>query len=687
MPKPLKLGCSFLSALLCTSLLFSSSAFAQHQNTVDSNTPKSDQPLDEIIVTGSPLSATSSGNLAGVSVLTAEKLARRMSGSLGETLKFEPGISSSFFGPGASRPIIRGQGGFRVLLLDNGVGSIDASSASPDHAASVEPALAGRIEVIRGSGLLRYGSSASGGVINVIDGRIPEHVPDDKIDGGARISASSVDNGYEGAAGADIALGQIGSGDLVGHVEIAHRKTNDYDIPGFARSSRLRALDPLPSAQEIRNTLGNSATQATSIAAGLSYIGENSFFGGAIKDLNSEYGIPGGEGSTIRLDQTREDFTSKFDFSDAFLESLSFSGGNANYEHKEIEAGGELGTVFTNKGFELRSEIVQAERGNWKAAHGVQYKKREFSAIGAEAFVPPTTTKQLGIFTFHQFDFNALHLEAALRYENTRHNNNTAGVKLDFNGLSGSLGADYHISDTTKIGLSTYRTERAPTTEELFSNGPHLATNQFEIGDPNLGKEKATGAEFSVRYKNGLDHITFNVFYTDYADYVFEAFTGGSVIVDGEAIAITQFTPANAVFKGFEFEVGKDLGEIFGLDATLDGSLEYVDATIDVTGNNNLPRIPPFGATLGLNLDADSWGVRAEIDHATKQTDIAFGELPTDAYTLVNAFVTYEINQALTLRLSALNLTDQEARQHTSFLQDVVPLPGRNFKVSLSVTF
>jgi len=660
---------------------------AQNTSAQEQITNNDNQPFDEIIVTGSPLSATSSDNLAGVSVLTKEKLARRMSGSLGETLKFEPGISSSFFGPGASRPIIRGQGGIRVLLLDNGIGSIDASAASPDHAASVEPALAGRIEVIRGSGLLRYGSSASGGVINVIDGRIPERAPDDKIDGATRISASSVDNGYEGAAGADIALGRIGSGVLVGHVEIAHRKTNDYDIPGFARSVRLRTLEPLPAGQEVRGSLADSATKATSTAAGLSYIGENSFFGAAVKDLNSEYGIPNGEGSTIRLEQTREDFTSKFNFSDGLFESLSLSGGNANYKHEETEANGDAGTIFTNKGFELRSEVVQAERGNWKAAHGVQYKKREFSAIGAEAFVPPTTTKQLGLFTFHQFDFDTLHFEAALRYENTRHNNDTAATKLEFNGLSGSLGADYHITDTTKIGLSLYRTERAPTTEELFSNGPHLATNQFEIGNPNLGKEKSTGVEFSVRYRRGVDHITFNVFYTDYTDYVYEAFTGATRDVDGEAVPVTQFTPASAIFKGFEVETRKDLGQIFGLDAALDGSLEYVDATIDVTGNNNLPRIPPFGATLGLNLDADFWGVRAELSHAIKQTHVAFGELPTDAYTLVNAFVTYEINQTLTLRLSALNLTNQEARQHTSFLQDVVPLPGRNFKVSLGMKF
>ncbi len=672
----------FLCALLGTSLLTSSIAFAQNQKAQDD-----DKPLDEIIVTGSPLSATSSENLSGISVLSKEKLARRMSGSLGETLKFEPGISSTFFGPGASRPIIRGQGGLRVLLLDNGIGSIDASSASPDHAASVEPAMAGRIEVIRGSGLLRFGSAASGGVINVIDGRIPERAPDKQIEGAARVTASSVDNGLEEAVGANIGLGKVGTGDIVGHVEISHRKTQDYDIPGFARSARLRALDPLPSSQEMRGTLVDSATKATSKAAGLSYIGQNSFFGAAIKDLNSEYGVPNGEGSTIVLKQTREDFNSKFDFDHGFLESLSLSGGAANYKHKEVEAGGDTGTVFKNTGYELRAEIVQAERGNWKAAHGMQFKKRNFSAIGAESFVPPTTTKQIGLFTFQQFEFTNWHLEGGLRYEHTHHTNATADIEKIFNSLSGSIGADYHLTDMIKVGVSAYRTERAPTTEEIFSNGPHLATNQFEIGDLNLDLEKAAGLEASLHYRNGPDHVTVNAFYTDYTNYVYEAFTGATRDVGGEAVPVTQFTPASAVFKGFEVEARKSLGEVYGLDAALDGSLEYVRATIDVSGNGNLPRIPPFGATLGMNLDGDSWGLRTEVSHSARQDKIAFGELPTDAYTLINAFVTYDVTDTLTVRLSALNLGNSEARQHTSFLQDIVPLPGRNFKLALEAKF
>ncbi len=435
-----------LTTLLTGAALYTAPAFAQ--------TPA--QNNDEIIVTGSLLSVTSTETLVGVSVLTGEELQRRMSGSLGETLKFEPGISSSFFGAGASRPIIRGQGGLRVLLLDNGIGSIDASASSPDHAGAVEPALANRIEVIRGSGLLRYGSAAAGGVINVIDGRIPERVPDKRIAGNARIGVSSVDNGYEVAVGSDIVLGQLGAGDIVAHAGFSHRTTDDYDIPNFARSESLRRLSPNPQGGETRDTLPNSSTKATSLAAGISYIGEGTFFGAAIKDLNSTYGIPGGEGATIRLDQTRVDLSSKFEFGDSPFESLSLSGGVADYLHTEFEASGEAGTVFSNEGFEGRAEIVQRTQGIWQAAHGVQYKKRNFSAIGEEAFVPPTTTNLFGVFSFHELDLGKLHLEAAGRYEHIRHTDNM-GTSISFNGITVTI---CEHQDTTEIIPSHCRYQR-----------------------------------------------------------------------------------------------------------------------------------------------------------------------------------------------------------------------------------
>ena len=689
-----------------------------------------DEPLDEIIVTGSPLSATTGESLVGISVIGGEELAGNLAGSLGETLKKTPGLSSTFFGPGASRPIIRGQGGDRIRILDNGIGSIDASSASPDHAASVEPAMAKRIEIIRGSGLLRFGSSASGGVINVIDGRIPDSAPDGKYAAAARIGASSVDDGYEGAIGADILLGSFANGSLVGHVDATYRKTDDYSIPGFAESDILHAHELAEEEEhhddededhddhegrdgEPRDVLENSATKSQAFSGGVSWLGNNgSVFGLSVRRLDSQYGIPGGHehghdeehdddheeeghddddhgeegheeegGVTVDLEQTRIDALARFELGGLF-DTLTINGGYGDYTHAEVEPDGAIGTVFSNEGFEARGELVQTEHGGWHGAYGAQIRQRDFSAIGEEAFVPPTSSTQWGLFTFQELDKADWHFEGGLRYERNSLDNKTANLSKDFDSLSLSAGVDFHLSDTTRLGGTVFSTSRAPTTEELFSNGPHLATNQFEVGDINLGNERARGAEVSVRFRKGRSRASFNVFATDYSDYIYERATG----VEQDGLPEFQFTAADAVFKGFEFDAGAKLAEVKGFDILVDGSVAYVDANLENDGSA-LPRIPPMSVGLGVVVENDDWRLRAELDHAAKQNDIEPDELPTDGYSLVNLQTSYKVNDKITVRGSVNNVFDEDARQHTSFLKDVVPLPGRNFKVSLSAEF
>ena len=200
--------------------------------------------------------------------------------------------------------------------------------------------------------------------------------------------------------------------------------------------------------------------------------------------------------------------------------------------------------------------------------------------------------------------------------------------------------------------------------------------------------EIATGAELSFRYNNDGAHFTLNVFYMDYANYIYERTSEEVVITDeGDALAVSRFTPADAVFKGFEIDVSKDWGQWGAWDIATDASLEYVQARRDVSGQNALPRIPPLGATLGVSADTDDWGLRAELEYAAKKTELAAGELPSESYVLLNAFVSREINDNVTLRLSALNLTNQDARQHTSFLKRGGAIAGRNFKVSVAVDF
>lgn len=697
---------AFGTALLTTTTLTAPQAFAADND-----------PVDEIIVTGSPLIRSTDEAITGISVLSGDELAERLASTIGETLKSEPGVSSTAFGAGASRPIIRGQGGDRVRVLTNGIGSIDASSASPDHAVAVEPAQAERIEVLRGAALLRYGSSGAGGVVNVIDGRIPSALPDDGVDGALRIGGSTVDNGFDAAGSVDLSLG----GGFVAHIDGSYKDAGDYDIPGFAESDALlaeeAAEDPdFDLADEDSSTLENSAVEAQSYTGGLSYVGSRGFIGFAVHNFQTDYGVPGGHGHeegeedhdhdededhdeeseeeeevvTIGLDQTRIDVNGRLEMDGAF-EAIQVFGGYADYEHTEFE-GDEIGTVFTNEGYEIRTEAITREVKGYQAAYGVQLRDRDFAAIGDEAFVPPTNTRQIGLYTFQQKDMGDLHLEGALRYENTRQESPDASgsgndVRRTFDLFSASAGGDIHLSDAVRLGGTLYRTERAPTTEELYSNGPHLATEQFEVGNPDLNKEVATGIEAALRYRAEGSYLTANIFYTDYKDYIFEARTDD----EEDGLPVYVFTGDDAKFYGGELQVGADLASLNAqtlgnVDISVDGLVEYVRAKTD---SGNLPRIPPLSLLAGIEAEADHLSLRAEVDYTTEQNKVEDGESATDGYALTNAFLTWHPDTAIDARisLSVHNIFDVEARQHTSFLKEVAPLPGRNFRVSLRTAF
>jgi iron complex outermembrane receptor protein len=703
------------SLLLVSASLLVTPAFAQDMSTAD------DQ--DTIIVTGSPIERSLDETLVGTSVIQGEELERSLSGTIGETLRQVPGVSSTSFGAGASRPVIRGLGGDRVRILDNGIGSIDASSASPDHAVAVEPALAERIEIVRGAAILRYGSSAAGGVVDVIHPRIPREVPENGLEAAGRLTATTVDEGAEAAAGITLGAGKIGGADLVLHLDGTWRDADDYDIPGFAESSRLRALEEQEheeedhdeedheDEEEARDTLPNSFVESQSVAAGASLVGDRGFFGVSVKRFDSTYGIPGGhehahgheegeeeeghdeeehgeeEGDVfIELEQTRVDFNGRLELGDGFFEAVQLFGGIADYEHIEFEGPGEPGTVFTNEGWELRVEALQAARDGWRGATGVQLRHRDFEAIGDEAFVAPSETDQFGLFTFQELRTGPWLLEAAARYERTEHENVTEGIERSFDGISVSAGAGYEWNDLVSTGVTLLRTERAPTTEELFSNGPHLATSQFELGDPTLDIESATGAEFVVRVGNRENGITFNAFYTDYSDYIYERFTGE----EEDELDVYQFTATDAVFQGFEIEGDLQLGMAGPFDLSADVVADKVTAELDVDGNDNLPRIPPVSATIGLNADSERFGARGEVEWAGEQDSIAIGELPTDSYTMLHAYLDWRPlgpQSPLTISVAGLNLTDEEARNHVSFLKDEVPLPGRNFRLSVRYAY
>ncbi len=685
---------------------------------------------EQIIITASPLERTVNETILGTSVIDQDALARQFQNTIAETIAREPGVSSTFFGPAASRPIIRGLGEGRIRVLDNGIGAIDASVASPDHAVAIDPSSAERVEIVRGTSMLLYGSNAAGGVVNVISGRIPTELPDGGFDVSGTFGLSTVDDGLDGSGAFDLELGQFGGGTLVLHGDGFYREGEDFDIPGFAESAALRAQEAAEEAaeaitfagdddeeeeDEAFGTVPNSFFETRGASGGLSWIGNRGYFGVSGTVIDSEYGLPGAkkkeeeeeegdeaiafaeddegeeeEGAGfIDLRQRRIDLAGAYNF-DGWIKRATARLGYADYEHTEFEGPGEPGTVFTNEGFEGRVELVNRESEIWggelQGVQGIQFVSREFSAIGEEAFVPPTETLQIGLFQQRSYTNGPWRVELGTRFEYTEHENTVTGQQVDFTGSSISIGAGFTPTDETFVGATVFRTQRAPTTEELFSNGPHLATNTFDIGDPNLDQEVALGVEATFRYI--LDRFRFSVngFYTSYEDFILFDETGE----EEDGLPVFLYQNVDATFRGFEAEVDAEVFRWRGFDIHADIGMDFVRATRDGGFDEDLPRIPPFSAVLGLEARHDYGELRFEVEAVTEQEDVAAFELPTEAYQLFNIYATlrpFGVESPVAVRLTASNLTDEEARVHSSFLKDSVPLPGRNFRFAVTASF
>ena len=735
------LGLKFGSLLTTVLVSVSGAAHADHD--------------DQIVVTASPLGRAASETIVATSILDGEELERRTQNSIGETLRSIPGVSSSYFGPGASRPIIRGLGGDRIRVLDAGIGSIDVSASSPDHAVAVEPSTAQRIEIVRGAGTLLYGSSAAGGVVNVFSGKIPDEAPEDGYDGSIRIGGATVDDSFDVSGNFDAVLSETPNGTFVLHGDGFFRDAGDYDIPGFAESERFRLAEEAEEDEhgdehddedehedeedEAFGTLENSSFKNYGGSAGLSWIFENGFFGISGTAIESDYGLPGGHGhgheedehdddddhddhddddghddedehgeeeeeGGVRTDlrQRRLDLHGRIDAPFLVFESAEIRAGLADYEHNEVEDG-DIGTIFSNEGWEARLQLVQKPveifGGTLRGAVGVQYRDREFSAVGEEAFVPETESEQFGVFMLNEFTSGIWRFELGARYEGTDHTVLDSEVNASFEELAAPLGFNRSYDNVSVsagigakpmeglfVGVNGFRTERAPSTEELFSNGPHLATNQFEIGDPTLEEGVARGVEGGFRFSTDRYSVAVNGFYTSYDNFIYEIATGD----EEDELPVFQFLASDATFRGFEAELGAELFSAAGFDFSVDGSVDYVRATVDVAGNENLPRIPPLSGQFGLEARSSFADFRFEVDAAASQEDTADFELATDGYQVLNTFLTlYPVGKESgpNIRFSVENLTDEEVRLHTSFVKDLAPLPGRNFRVSVQGKF
>ena len=658
--------------------------------------------------------------LAGSSVVTGDELVRDIRGQIGDTLTRVPGVSATSFTPGASRPILRGFQGERVRVLSDGLGTLDISNTSSDHAVSIDPLTAERIEVLRGPAVLLFGSQAIGGAVNVIDRRIPRAVPENGIHVDAIGTYGSAANERSGGAALDAAL----TSQIVLHVDGSYRKTDDVRVGGFVLSPGLRAVQRARAQRAsaagdaagvaeanalagLRGRLPNSGTRTYTANAGVSLINEGGNLGFSVGYYDTNYGVParppaldagaGGEDGnvTIGLRQWRADLRGEVNVNGGFLERIRVRAGFSDYRHTEFE-GGAAGTVFTSQGIEGRVELVQADRGGWRGVTGFQGFTRKFEAIGAEAFVPPNATDQYGVFTLQEFALGGgFGFEAALRYEHTNVSSNRVRLGIEegapiarvarrFDAVSGALGVSYEVAPRVKIGVNASRAVRAPSAEELFSNGPHIATSAYEIGDPDFRTEKSWGGEVYARGTAGPLKFQLAGYANWFDDYIYEAQT--ALVVDG--LPVFQYRQANARYLGVEGEMSATLYRRG--DFTLGGNVvaDYVRATLDNGGA--VPRIPPFRVLGGIDASMGAIGGRVEVEHVTRQGRIAAFETATPAFTLVNASLTWHPfgeRRETAIILSANNIFDVEARRHASFTKDFVPLAGRDIRVAARLSF
>ena len=701
----------------------------------------------EEIVVSAPFDDREAETALPITVLAGEELLEKASNSLGETLKDQIGVNNASFGPGVGQPIIRGQTARRVMSLTNSVGVTDAAALSPDHVNAVEAILAERIEVIRGPATLLYGNGAIGGVVNVIDNRIPETLVDEPqfIIQQTRDTVNDEDK--------TIIRFDASAGNFGFHLDAFRRESDNVEIKGFAIDEvNVERLEELVAEhigedhhdeehdeeegheEEFENTngfIGNSNSESDGGTLGFSWVGDNGFIGFSVNDISSDYGIPPGshahheeegheedeeegheedehgheevEFVRIDMDSQRYDIRGGLELSDSFIESIRGSLGFTDYEHSEVEffedGGSEVGTLFSNEGTEARFTLTHRPVGNWTGVWGFQLSDTEFSAIGEEAYIPRSDITSRGIFGVERYTEGNITAEIGLRFEdNSVSPNGRCERDISASSISGSVLYDLNEDSNFLIGLS--RSERAPAVEELYSNTSattcapqaddedfvaHAATGLFEIGNPNLNEETANNIEFGYRLHSGPVTGQFSAYVNEIDDYIYLNLTAEQ----HEGTGIANWIARDAEFRGVEAEVA------FNLVENSNGSLQLrlfgdmVDAEFDNGGN--VPRIPAAKIGAELHWFASNWSVHVHLTDVDEQDDAAELELPTDGYTNVSLYADYHWNfgddSELKLFVRGNNLLDEEIRNHASFLKNFAPEPGRGFMLGLRLDY
>lgn len=657
--------------------------------------------LESTVISASPLAGSAARMTTPAAVLEGDELIERRQATLGGTLDLLPGVRGSSFGAGANRPVIRGQDGARVKVLSDGVDVLDASTISPDHAVTVEPMLIERIEVLKGPATLLYGGGAIGGVVNVIDKKIPTQVPANGYEGELEWRGNTVANESAGVFGLT-----VGSGNFAARVEGLKRNADEYEIPGAEGDPRS-------------NKQVGSYNDTETGTLGASWIGERGYLGLAHTWQKNRYGLlahahadchthgPGnwhcvdghdhghghgghdddhddhGEGVPyIDMDQKRWDLRGELSDPFAGFESARLRVGHSDYEHREIE-GGAASTTFNNKATDARVELTHAPVFGWRGVMGVQTLRRDFEALGEEAYVPPTLTRNHALFLLEEYSLNDWRYELGLRHEWQRIDVDSDQSNARHRGTSVSAGAVWTFAPHYSLGFSLSRSQRLPTAEELYANGPHAATRTIELGNPDLDEETAHNAELTLRKFAGRTTFSLSVYRNQVSDYIYAADSGHS---PGAGYREIEYRQHDAVLTGAEGEVRFQATDAFAMTLFGDhvrGKLRH--------GGGDLPRIP--ADRLGVRLDqafTSAIDGQLEFYRVQRQSDSTDYETDTGGYNMLGAGVSYRGNLGRTdyrVYLRGDNLLDSNAREHTSFIKDEVLLPGRNLTLGMRLTF
>lgn len=647
----------------------------------------------QVIITGNPLGSDSV--IAPSSSLSGEGLVLRRSSTLGETLEGLPGVSSSYFGPNANRPVIRGQDGDRIRVLSNAGASIDASSLSVDHAVPIDPLVVERIEVLRGPAALLYGGSAVGGVVNAIDNRIPRQ-PAAGVSGAGEVR-------FGGAAqerGAS-ALVEAGGNGLSLHADAFWRRTDDLRVPTFDR--------PTEDGSERRNRVVNSASQAEGGAIGASWAGADGYVGLSADTYRNNYGTVAEEEVTIDMKRDKLALAAEVRPNGGFVRTIRGQAGSTDYQHIEFE-GPEVGTTFKNRGVDSRVEVEHAAfnlaGASLRGVFGLQTERFRFSALGEEAFVPGTRTSQVAGFVMEEWSGAAGKLSFGGRVE--RIQVASQGDAADaaeprfgearsrrFTPKSAAIGGLLPITPQWQLTGNLAYTERAPTFYELYADGVHIATAAYERGDPLLNLEKGSNLDVALQWRAGGEspnRVSIGAYTSRFGNYIALRATGETFVndEDGASLPVFAYQGVRARLQGIEIE-GEWRAIAGSSPVDLDMKLDSIRAT-DRSNGQPLPRIAPLRATLGAKAQLAGWALRGEVVHAARQNRVPDFDEPTPSYTLLNLSVSrrFALGAADALAFLKLsNVTNELAYNAASIstVRVLSPLPGRGVMAGVRVAF